>query len=214
LVTECEKVLQGFEEESGQLPEKVKSTIFFGLAAGYDFEYFVENFDIEKLFICEPNKDFFYASLYSVDWAKILDYFNKKERRLYLNIGDDGSNLINDLLVQFQSIGPYVLANSYFYQSYYNQGLVTAVSQLREQLQVIIAMGDYLDNAKYGLSHTHSAIKHHMPLMRYKPSTYLESIHKEVPVFIVGNGPSLDDLIPLIKEEADAAIIVSCGTAL
>ncbi|MDO6536541.1 motility associated factor glycosyltransferase family protein [Alteromonas stellipolaris] len=214
LVTECEKVLQGFEEESGQLPEKVKSTIFFGLAAGYDFEYFVENFDIEKLFICEPNKDFFYASLYSVDWAKILDYFNKKERRLYLNIGDDGSNLINDLLVQFQSIGPYVLANSYFYQSYYNQGLVTAVSQLREQLQVIIAMGDYLDNAKYGLSHTHSAIKHHMPLMRYKPSTHLESIHKEVPVFIVGNGPSLDDLIPLIKEEADAAIIVSCGTAL
>ena len=131
-----------------------------------------------------------------------------------MNIGDDGSNLINDLLVQFQSIGPYVLANSYFYQSYYNQGLVTAVSQLREQLQVIIAMGDYLDNAKYGLSHTHSAIKHHMPLMRYKPSTHLESIHKEVPVFIVGNGPSLDDLIPLIKEEADAAIIVSCGTAL
>ena len=214
MVTECEKALEGFEEESGQLPEKVKSTIFFGLAAGYDFEDFVENFDIEKLFICEPNKDFFFASLYAIDWANILDYFNEKERRLYLNIGDDGSNLINDLLVQFQSIGPYVLANTYFYQSYYNQSLVTAVSQLREQLQVIIAMGDYLDNAKYGLSHTHSAIKHHIPLMRYKPSTHLESIHKEVPVFIVGNGPSLDDLIPLIKEEADAAIIVSCGTAL
>ena len=36
----------------------------------------------------------------------------------------------------------------------------------------------------------------------------------DVPVFIVGNGPSLDNLLPILKEEHANAIVISCGTAL
>lgn len=214
MVVESESVMKGVEDEHGILPERVKSSIFFGIAAGYDLAFFIEHYDVEKLFICEPNKDFFFASLYAIEWHTILEYFEKKSRRLYLNIGDDGTNLTNDLLVQFQSIGPYVLANTYFYQSYYNEYLSSAVSQLREQLQVMIAMGDYFDNAKYGISHTHWAIENNVPFLRHDASQYLSQNCKEVPIFIVGNGPSLDGLLPLLKEEGDSAIIVSCGTAL
>lgn len=214
MVVESESVMKGVEDEHGILPEQVKSSIFFGIAAGYDLAFFIEQYDVEKLFICEPNKDFFFASLYAIEWHTILEYFEKKSRRLYLNIGDDGTNLTNDLLVQFQSIGPYVLANTYFYQSYYNEYLSSAVSQLREQLQVMIAMGDYFDNAKYGVSHTHWAIENNVPFLKHDASQRLSQNCKEVPIFIVGNGPSLDALLPLLKEEGDNAIIVSCGTAL
>ena len=214
MVMECEKVLKGVEDETGNLPEQIKSIIFFGMAAGFELEHLIHHYDVEKLFICEPNKDFFYASLYALDWEAILTYFSQKKRRLYLNIGDDGTNLTNDLLVQFQSIGPYVLANTYFYQIYYNEHLVKAVSQLREQLQVMIAMGDYFDNARYGISHTYAAIKKGTPFLRKGVSKKLSTDDKDVPVFVVGNGPSLDQLLPLLKEEADKAIVVSCGTAL
>ena len=214
LVSECESIMSGLDEVKGALPEKVRSLIFFGLGAGYSLNELIESHSVDKLFICEPNKDFFYASLFTVNWDEILHCFDDGDKRLYLNVGDDGTNLTDDLLVQFQSVGPYVLANTYFYQGYYNERLVAAISQMREQLQVIIAMGDYFDNAKYGLAHTRVAIEKDTPFLLDNASSLLSAHVKEVPIFIVGNGPSLDDLIDVLKSEKDNVVIISCGTAL
>ena len=137
----------------------------FGIGIGYSIEKLASNHDIEMLFVCEPNKDFFFASLYAVDWSEIINSFDTGKKRLYLNIGDDGTNLTNDLLVQFQTVGPYVLANTFFYQTLFNEKLTDAVASLREQLLVIISMGDYFDNAKYGIAHTHWALKNEVPLL-------------------------------------------------
>ncbi|MCQ8849613.1 DUF115 domain-containing protein [Alteromonas stellipolaris] len=213
-VKSCDPELNKLDNQVGSLPDSVKSLIYFGLGTGHELSMLVENYTISKLFICEPNRDFFYASLFNVDWAEVIKSFDAEDKRLYLNIGDDGTNLTKDLLVQFQSIGPYVLASTYFYQGYYNELLVKAVSQLREQLQVIIAMGDYFDNAKYGIAHTRIAIKSDIPFLKHDASQFLSIDDKDIPVFIVGNGPSLDDLIELIKVEKENAIVVSCGTAL
>lgn len=213
-VKECEPVLDSLSNELGELPKQIKSMIVFGIGCGYSLVEAFKRSTINKLFVCEPNKDFFYSSLYSVDWAEILSNFQSEKSRLYLNIGDDGSNLVNDLMVQFQSIGPYVLASTYFYQDYFNPRLTRAISQLREQLQVLIAMGDYFDNAKFGLAHTESSIARNTGFLKLNADKLMGLTTKEFPVFIIGNGPSLDCQIELIKEERDNAILVSCGTAL
>ncbi|WOI36651.1 6-hydroxymethylpterin diphosphokinase MptE-like protein [Alteromonas sp. CI.11.F.A3] len=214
LVSECESIMSGLDEVKGTLPTSVRSLIFFGLGAGYSLNELIDNHSVDKLFICEPNKDFFYASLFTVNWDEILHCFDDGDKRLYLNVGDDGTNLTDDLLVQFQSVGPYVLANTYFYQGYYNERLVAAISQMREQLQVIIAMGDYFDNAKYGLAHTRVAIERETPFLLNNASSKISAGLKEVPIFIVGNGPSLDNLLDVLKSEKDNVVIISCGTAL
>ncbi|MDO6568451.1 DUF115 domain-containing protein [Alteromonas sp. 1_MG-2023] len=214
LVEECESVIKGINEVQSTLPEKVKSLIMFGVASGYGIEALMDAHDVEMLFICEPNKDFFYASLYAIDWSQIIETFDEGKKRLYLNIGDDGSNLTNDLLVQFQSVGPYVLANTFFYQAYVNGKLTDAVAQLREQLLVIIAMGDYFDNAKYGISHTLWALNDKVPFLKKSVKNTLPIDVLDVPVFIVGNGPSLDNLMDTLKEESNKAIVISCGTAI
>lgn len=214
LVEECESVLKDVQEKQSALPTQVKSIIQFGIGSGYGLNYLVKEHDIGMLFICEPSRDFFYASLFAVDWANIISSFDEGKKRLYLNIGDDGSNLTNDLLIQFQSVGPYVLANTFFYQSYVNERLTDAVAQLREQLLVIIAMGDYFDNAKYGISHTLWALKNKVPFLNKRVKKLLPTEVLDVPVFIVGNGPSLDGLMDTLKEESERAIIISCGTAL
>jgi hypothetical protein len=46
------------------------------------------------------------------------------------------------------------------------------------------------------------------------PSSKLNYDDKEVPIFIVGNGPSLDSSIEAIKEWQGQAIVISCGTTL
>lgn len=214
LVTKASEILDGIEEAYGELPEKIKSVIFFGLGVGYQLNELFRYREVEKLFICEPNRDFFFASLYAVDWKSILESIDRGKGRLYINIGDDGSHLIRDLLTQFHSVGPYVLASTYFYQGYYNASLVNAVAELREQLQVIIAMGDYFDHSKYGIAHTRWGVEHGIPLLKRNSHKLLNSEQKDVPVFVIGNGPSLDGLIDIIKQHRDSAILISCGTSL
>lgn len=213
LVQATEDLLKA-EESKLRLPEEVKSLIMFGLGAGYQLEMLCENHTIGNLFICEPNRDFFYSSLFAIDWRAILTKIDKDKGRLYLNIGDDGSNLFRDLLDRFYSIGPYILANTFFYQTYYNSVLNSAVAQLREQLQTVIAMGEYFDHAYYGINQTHSVIKSQQSFLKGKPANYLSKQSKDVPVFLIGNGPSLDDSIEFIKEWQDKAILISCGTSL
>ncbi|MEP4891703.1 MAG: 6-hydroxymethylpterin diphosphokinase MptE-like protein [Aliiglaciecola sp.] len=213
-VKKTEELLKQAEDEIGELPSTVASIIMFGLGVGYQLEHLLTNHKVEKLFICEPNSDFFYASLFAIDWSAIFEKIEKTNARIYLNIGDDGSHLFRDLLSQFHSIGPYILNNTYFYQSYYNSALNSAIGQLREQLQVVISMGEYFDHAYYGIAHTKEGMRRKIPVLTNNPSAKLSYDDKEVPIFIVGNGPSLDSSIEAIKEWQDKAIVVSCGTAL
>ncbi|WAJ71045.1 motility associated factor glycosyltransferase family protein [Catenovulum adriaticum] len=213
-VEQTEKLLKDTDDDAGNLPETVKSLIMFGIGLGYQIEALFEQCNVEKLFLCEPNRDFFYASLFAIDWNKILKKVDETDSRIYINIGDDGSHLFRDLLSQFYSIGPYILASTYFYQGYYNANLVRAIAQLREQLQIVISMGEYYDHARYGIAHTTETIARGYPLLEAKPEKKLTKQQKEVPVFIVGNGPSLDNAIETLKEWRDQAIVVSCGTAL
>ena len=213
-VKETEELLKQAEEEVGALPDKVPSIIMFGLGVGYQLEKLLDEHTVEKLFICEPNPDFFYASLFAIDWQKIFETVEKSDSRIYLNIGDDGTNLFRDLLSQFYAIGPYILNSTYFYQSYYNASLNSAINQLREQLQVVISMGEYFDHAYYGIAHTKEGMKRKIPVLAANPASKLNYDDKEVPIFIVGNGPSLDSSIDAIKEWQGQAIVVSCGTAL
>lgn len=214
LVEEVQSVLSELEESRSALPDTIKSMIMFGIGVGYQLPRLYADYQVEKLFICEPNRDYFFASLYAINWAEILQQVDDSDGRIYLNIGDDGSHLIHDLLHQFHSIGPHVLASTYFYQGYYNASLTTAIVQLREQLQVIISMGDYFDHSRYGIAHTQWAIANQIPFLKASAAQQLSQDMRETPVFIVGNGPSLDSLLPLIKAHQDQAIIVSCGTAL
>jgi hypothetical protein len=213
-VKETEELLKQAEEEVGALPDNVPSVIMFGLGVGYQLEKLLDEHTVEKLFICEPNPDFFYASLFAIDWQTIFETVEESETRIYLNIGDDGTNLFRDLLSQFYAIGPYILNSTYFYQSYYNASLNSAISQLREQLQVVISMGEYFDHAYYGIAHTKEGMRRKIPVLAADPASKLNYDDKEVPIFIVGNGPSLDSSIEAIKEWQGKAIIVSCGTTL
>ncbi|MDU0355698.1 6-hydroxymethylpterin diphosphokinase MptE-like protein [Paraglaciecola aquimarina] len=75
-------------------------------------------------------------------------------------------------------------------------------------------MGEYFDHARYGICHTREVIRRGAPILRKSPAQELTADDKDVPIFIVGNGPSLDMSIPYIKENMSQAIVISCGTAL
>lgn len=203
---------KSYATESSNLNNHIKSLLIFGLGAGYQLESLINNHDIDKLFIYEPNRDFFYASLFSIDWGAILKTVDVSEGSLYLNIGDDGSNLVKDLLTQFDRVGKHTLANMFLFKSYDNDILEPVLNNLREEIRLVVGLSDNFDNSRYIIAHTKWAVENNVKylLKNSKKSQYLN----DVPVFVVGNGPSLDNLLPVLKEEHSKAIVISCGTAL
>lgn len=197
------------------LPDDIESIIVFGVALARHIELLSQQKNIKNLYICEPNLDFFYASLYVADWATLLLQAEAKEQRVYLNIGGNGSEYFHDLMGQFYQVGAYSIANTYLLQSYYTPQLSQAISGLRRQLKVVLAIGEYYDHARFGLAHTYQAIESGCHFMKGDPhSLNYGSAVKSVPVFIIANGPSLDSAADYIKKYQGQAILVSCGTTL
>jgi hypothetical protein len=207
-------VLRAQNDEVGELPKDIKALIFFGIESGYTIESLIQTNTIDCLILCEPNADFFYASLFAISWADILQRVDEAEQRMYINIGEAGAHLFSDLNRQFVNIGPYILNDTYFLQGYQNKLLSRAIKDLRDQLKVTFTLGENLDHALYGIEHTAHALSNGLPVMAAKAPSLLPKSLLELPVFIVGNGPSLDDSIELVLENRQKIIVVSCGTAL
>ncbi|WP_430456159.1 6-hydroxymethylpterin diphosphokinase MptE-like protein [Rheinheimera sp.] len=196
-----------------KLPNDINSLIIFGVALGLHVEELTSNHLIHNLFICEPNLDYFYQSLFVTDWAGIFAKANENKTRIYLNLGGDGSNYFYDLMAQFYQVGAYALADTYMLTSYYTQAMQKAVTDLRGELKVVLALGEYYDHARYGIAHTKASFNNHNLFMK-KVFPRQQFKAQDVPVFIVGNGPSLDECYPYIISNRAQAIVVSCGTAL
>ncbi len=199
--------------KQSKLPASVNCMIQFGIAFGLQTEILTKDRTIENLFICEPNLDFFYASLFITDWAAMLEKMDQQKSRLYLNLGGDGSTYFYDLMSQFYQVGAYSIANTYLMTSYYSSAMQRAGSDLRAELKVVLAMGEYYDHARYGIAHTYYSVDGHHRFMR-KNFPRADFAAYELPVFIVGNGPSLDECYSHLYEHRDKYILVSCGTAL
>ncbi|WP_339898143.1 6-hydroxymethylpterin diphosphokinase MptE-like protein [Paraglaciecola polaris] len=215
-VNDTQKLLKEAEaqEDLSELPETISSIIMLGIGVGYQLEKLLNEHSVEKLFICEPNPDFFYASLFAIDWQAIFEKAQATDATIYLNVGGDGTDLFQGLLEQFQVIGSYILNSTYIYQGYHNAFLNPAIAELKDQLQIVIAIGENFDYTFYSIEHTKEGFRRNIPVLIKNPSGKLSYADKEVPIFILGNGPSLDMSIEAIKEYRGQVIVISCGTAL
>jgi hypothetical protein len=211
-----QKLMPFFEKtilSQSKLPGDINSLIIFGVALGLHIEKLTSQHVVQNLFICEPNLDYFYQSLFVTDWAAVFSKAESNRTRIYLNLGGDGSNYFYDLMAQFYQVGAYSLADTYMLTSYYTESMQKAVTDLRSELKVVLALGEYYDHARYGVAHTRRSINNNH---RFMKNTFPRFSFKaqNVPVFVVGNGPSLDESYQYIISNRSQAIVVSCGTAL
>uniref|UniRef100_A0A486XWB6 Motility accessory factor n=1 Tax=Rheinheimera sp. BAL341 TaxID=1708203 RepID=A0A486XWB6_9GAMM len=213
-ITKIQPLVTQQLQQQSQLPAEVDSLIIFGVALGRHIELLTSERSITNLYICEPNLDFFAASLHVTDWASIFKRADSSGQRIYLNLGGDGSAYFYDLMAQFYQVGAYSIANTYMLCSYFNRDMQKAISDLRSELRVVLALGEYYDHARYGIAHTYNSVKQGHRFLKHENSSYQKSAALDLPVFIIGNGPSLDQSFEYLKQYRDEVILISCGTAL
>lgn len=197
-----------------ELPAEVSSLVVFGICLGRHIDVLLNSYTIQNLYIFEPNLDYFYASLHVFDWDGLFSAAAKGGQRVYLNLGGDGSDYFKDIIAQFYLAGPYSIADTYILTSYYNNRMSKAIAELREELKVVLAFGEYFDHVRYGVAHTYHSLTHNHLFLKENNASYKDLEILNMPVFIVGNGPSLDVNFDYIRSYRDRVIVISCGTAL
>ena len=213
-IAKLQPLFSQIAQQHHTVPQQLASLILFGIGQGAFLTELLNRRDISNLYLCEPNVEHFYASLFTLDWQALLAQTEQAGRRIYLNIGGDGTEYFHDLMQQFYSVGAFTIANTYLLQSSYTPSLSQAIKKLKSQLGVVLTIGDYYDHARFGISHSFKSLElgHHW--LKADRNSYYQHKATQLPVFVVGNGPSLDQCADYIKEHRDNVIVVSCGTAL
>ncbi|MGQ8366373.1 6-hydroxymethylpterin diphosphokinase MptE-like protein [Glaciecola sp. 1036] len=211
--TQIGAVISGQTEQRAALPPSIGVLIAFGLGNGYVAEALYNLRENEHFFINEPNPDFFYWSLLVSDWQQIFKHKDQGDGHVYLNIGELGASLISEYSYQLALIGNHQVAQSFIFQGYAAQNIDLKLTELRNTFTSLFGISDNFDHSFYGIQHFLHSVETSVPYMT-KDVTGLSKKLRQQPVFIVGNGPSLDYSIEQIKACQDTAIIISCGTAI
>lgn len=207
------KKIRDVEAKHANMPykqaEQVNNLVVYGCSVLFDLEFITACMP-DNLVYFEQEPDFFYASLFLVNWAEILKLFAREDKKLSLNIGQ-ATNFSSAFFGLVQHSKQPNLESTVFLELSYSPEYDKQLQELKSDIQTSQAVSDYFDHARFGINHSLLNIE--------AGANFLKKHHgvpayANYPVFIIGNGPSLDELIPYIKEYQQQAIIISCGTAL
>lgn len=193
------------------LPEAVNMMVCFGLGLGYYLPLMLSKHQVKRLYIYEPEHDFFYASLFTLDWAAILQQLDANNSSLHLCLGANEDDFFSDISSELIAKGRYDSTFSFCYKHYATEQMDKALDKFNKQaFQVAFGFG-FFDDSLLALAHQYHNLNKHVPLLgRVEPLPECATL----PVFILANGPSLDEHIDYIIANRDKVLLVSCGTTI
>jgi len=191
--------------------EQIDFIAFMGTGLGYHLQNLFSQHAIRYAFIYEPDPDCFYCTLHSVDIGEMIKSCFSRGGQLTLQIGGNANGFVNEIAKIFKRKGYFNASRLFLYRHYLSDDTNDAFQMVHDLAHRYVSGWGFCEDEIIGISHTLSNITK----LQF-PSLLLSAkeLKRVQPVFIIGNGPSLDVSIDYLKEHAHKAIIFSCGTAL
>ncbi len=193
------------------LPESFPTCQIFGIGLGYHIAQLIEQHKFKFIFICEPDYELFFASLFCVDWAAIIEKVDADNASMLLYLGVDYESYLKSIFQTLERIGSFALSSSYCYQHYPSKEINELIKSFYQSFRSFFHGFGFYNDSTTGLAHAVKNMEQGVPLL-YPFKSHRDRMFDK-PVFIVGNGPSLDTAIPYIKKYQNKAIILAAGTA-
>lgn len=204
------KIREQGDDKLTKIPEVFPTAIIFGIGLGYHIPMLLERVKFDYIYLVEPDFEQFFASLFCTDWYEIIEEIDVSGRSLFFHLGVDHESFINDLESISEDIGAFSLVRSFCYQHTPIPSLNTLIRKWStDYFRFQFGHGFYND-AITGLAHS----IHHIRNQASIYSKVSKELDYDTPIFIVGNGPSLDEAEEYIKKNHSNAIIVAAGTAI
>jgi len=189
-------------------PKSIRFLVLKGIGLGYQIEYLIQSVDIHYLCLLEPNKDIFFASLHMIDYSKLSAFFNRKGYGLNIIFESNRKTCIDNLTAYMLGIGVQNSSRFYEFDHLCSSALDNLSNNVKEGIVESIKALGFFDDEQVGLAHSIYNFKQHYPLLTKNSCTF------DMPVFLCGNGPSLDKSKDFLLANRDKAIIISGGSTL
>ncbi len=190
----------------------IGNAIILGSGLGYAVGLLYSKVEVANLLIVEPDPDLFYASLHTFDWAPLLQYVKQEDLGFKLIVGQDPDNFLKILGGFFDRHGLFLSGQLWPYIGRDGDDIKKCAEILKLDFKRIHASMGFFDDSMFGTSHALQSVlagKHFV-----KRSATLPPKMRRYPLFVIGNGPSLDKDIDFLRRNQDKAVIIACGTAL
>ncbi len=192
--------------------KSIPNAVIVGIGLGYILQSLYSRAEIINLVVVEPDLDMFYASLHCFEWAPFLDFLKENHFGINLLLGQTPEQLSLDLGAYYEHHGRFLSAQCLCLVHHAGKEIRKVVDTLLNDYYRLHAAMGFFDDHLFGTSHALYAATHHKHFVRADVS--LPEEYRQVPLFIIGNGPSLDEDIPYLRKHQDEAVIIACGTAL
>lgn len=204
VVNEMIKILQNHKaiKEYHLNPKFMPSSVLYGLFGGLFLAFLIEEgVFFHSLLIFEENIDLFRISCYFIDFIKLFESVSNKACYLFVkNVAD--RKFIRNFFASRKITSNFLLCELQMYSSDRIQEIQKWIMQ--EYSANKRGWGSFEDEM-IGISNTLS--NQHIPIIS-------QTKRFSEPICVIGNGASLDELLPFIKENQENMLIFSCGTAL
>jgi hypothetical protein len=207
------RFLKDGEEHPIQATNKTSYFLMvLGFGLGYQIEDLLEKTQAKVLFIFEPNIEFLYHSLFVFDWTSLLEKLENKKIELEFLISKDPAEIANGLGGCLRKYNPSGVDGTFLYTHYASAIFNNAIKDFYDRVLKVALMGlGFFEDELHMVMHSYDNLKYgkHRVLRAAKPNEV-----QQLPVFIIGNGPSLDQHIDYIRANMDKAFVIACGTAI
>ena len=200
-------------ERPVSLPKYVPAMVLFGLEFGYQLEQIVALRDIKHLYIYERDLDYFYYSLFAIDWQPVLEHFNRDGHTINFLLGVSPKDITDKYLVQLEENGFFLAPETYLFRGYKSPALEESFEEFRLSYPRQAMGWGFFDDALIGIAQGLKSLPK-TKLAHFQGREALPKWVTNIPVFILGNGPSLDQGIELVKEVRDQVLLICCGSTI
>lgn len=201
------------EEKLSSLTTHFPTCMMFGLGLGYALHIIMQRFSFDYVFVCEPDFEVFYASLFCIDWEDIFEESDAKSGCLFLKVGIDYDIFLDELGSVVSSVGNSSLISSFCYQHTPGQHVNALIKRFFDNFSLLQSGYGFYNDAVTGLAHTIENLNKNKCSVFY-PNKNCKEQFRQFTAYVVANGPSLDEAIDVIRANKDRVIIFAAGTAL
>ncbi|WP_299183024.1 6-hydroxymethylpterin diphosphokinase MptE-like protein [uncultured Neptuniibacter sp.] len=198
-------------EKGATAPNKdniLQMVVVCGIGSGLHIDLLLKAKPVRNLVIYDTDLAGFFASMFFVDWSTLL---KSVKGSIEVIIEKDINTAIARLNSFLSKYGYFNLSKYYVYYHYENPDIKEFVKTLKERILKAVSGFGFYDDERVGLAHTLQNIAGGYGISRMALNDAAN--RNQYPVFVLGNGPSLDESIDYIRENRQGCILISCGSA-
>lgn len=198
----------GIEYEPENQATEAGFLVSLGVGLGRHIGKLMALYEVRSLILVEQFVEFLWHSMHLEPWHEWVETLEERGGRLMLIVHDDPQNALTELVASLRFENGGLLDGTYVYTHYRSLMMRELNRGLDEQMVYIGAnRGFFEDEMVMMYNAVRNCAKTACHVWEPRPRHA-----KTVPAIVVGAGPSVDGCLDKLRELADRAVIIACGS--